>query len=1519
MSEQQQQPRKRPKKAPPPDDEAPTLTPVALTLEPGQVFSFGARALVATEHPPQPEERFVPPPRERQNAHTLAQPGQRAIVELLELNNAWQAQAPEDALRAVAAPELVVDAFAIEQKRRGAGAPTGAANPLRMINPGLGPLMPTYATTARAFVEHGFGHEATARANSGAERLRLLYLEDRVPREMRFFAADPLIDPELPFGRAPDEYPAIQQLRAQYQAHFGARHETLATAAGLMPRRSIVWLNRAYFVEFRRAPEDSRALSSGGARPCCNGARGACLFTVLAWQQGHKDMAYVACEFLLPREVEAWNTRRSQGVPVSEAVDGPLRPCIDCLLCEWDKRVNHDLQLPLAPPEPFNTFRVFCDKGEYDVRCMLPEKVNKRPTGIEGWVPRYTTHSRQYQMVKAPGGHFVSFLAEVGMDFWSSLSEANACLGARKSQPLNGDAPRFVRPATPATFLPRRALERAAGEPAAWLRFVRGAPTCILADRVQLYSVETMTRVPAAWLRRTLTLPIPEGDCVTVDAARTWVRDCALADEVAALLGVTERHALPQALLALANAALGTFERSMALWLEAMRGGRLAWALGPLAALLGPDVTWRHRLGGDPAGDLPLPSRRLRSALFDTRTLEAVANVLLPATAEAEADAAAGAPPPPPSFVLWAVVMWRVAVANLVAHVLHPWAPHLQSTCGARFIKETRYFVDTHLDWLTRAYTRQQFADAAWFAADAVELRRFYPQANRVCCVEELPDWVCALLEANPWFDKGNKKAQASVFQAFLHVYLGKVWPQVCQRRQFSDIIQRHVEAYAGFRNLTRLVMRAVALGNLPGAVHVPPLMVRLRINAALGMGADALTTDAALVAWIAAHPMLTLFMLREYFLYTVECDGVLDGILCGSTKWPRFKTFVRSVNGHWRRELTRQTRADATVPVVWDALEHLIYRPDGKPKDAKGVIMAFHDKAAKLNSKLKKDTWQGVMARKMTAVETALLKKHAPAVAEAVAWLRSAGRLDACRLVAWVTVQRMHALTTSLRTHVVMELGYLKALGMTEHGLWLVRQWQFEYYEYDTADDNMKKKALTLFAHAPRDYVLFKTFLKLVESYGNERPFFLSIEATLMQFRVLRAAIGIEATWATPPTLGHAYYCERCHTWATAVAPVSPALNTIPSTGKHKKKKKKKKQKQQQEDDDDDEESVPVAPEDAPPLPTLAQLAIGTNAPNGHVVSVRAAYYNPMDDGKLYCHRCSRNGATARLSIDALLLADEEEEEEQDEDDDADAVAQEAREDADDDAWLILDRAQNVRAWATANARRLEQLAQGGEAVAAAAAAAPAQKKKPKKKKHRDIGRMATAEDLAVARPLVAVDMVGIYQQMHHQIYARCVHCGGHCEMQNCTQTNGGQTCGRHALSGELGHDHRLWAHMRLSPTYAADTFATLQPATPVPRVRCFACRAHEAAQFIETYDFAAKRWRMPLCVYHVAMLQGLLPLPLRGVVRDYAPPPVRVDVLVNTLFPRYVLFTQSIHIVHFDNTCGRCHVADNIEECRP
>ncbi len=1499
------------------------VLPVEVTLERGTTWTDGARPLVSPEDVRKEADRprKVFPPRARQNASTLAIPGlgTHALVELLGHNGHWDAFAPFGALR-VAAPEVFTDALAIRTQHNTTTTATLTApsktttahetatvstpvRDVRYVTSNLGSIAANPTATAQAFEEFNSNVPSmpamTANVHpSAAVRSSALYTMDWARRKLAYFANDSLLpSSQEPYGMTPDKYPPMRLLKQKYQPRMDEYDALMADSSERYPRVIVEIATKAQRRAACRRPKNGR-------RECVN--MYGCECYVLAMQQGRKDDAYVGREFLLQSGESKWHDNRAKGLPINEVNDGPVGRCLHCLDKYYTERVYDNMQYKVPIIEPFNIYQVMCVVGEYAPEYMLKRKNNGIPTGVEGNVPRYLTTKRHYETITLSDGQTEVCLVEVGMDFQSSLSKANTCIGAFKSDPFAGTQ-RFVKPTNKHVFLLRRPLEEAAGNAHLWVRFVRNSHMPMIVDRHMLMALESdncifavappttvghsgmveereyNSRVPVAWLRLNLVhfgkSPIQKNtnnDEMDIETPYPFLRRLPNLTISARLDGCREnivRHMTPntihhlQELMSVSSVdellvfltlmldmTFSSYERSVSMWIEAVRGNdkQLAHlALFPLALMFWPQENAPHDKWSMLRKEIvsmwfPDAIQNVRKQHRYTNTTSIYA--LYQAIMQDEKQ----------TFVLIAVALWRYMVAVFLEH-------YVEWPGNAKWKIEMAYqlclFRSSHLDMLTHASRFRRFDDEHWFTnapnkpllktENGVSpilqvlpwLAVMYPQASRIICGEELADLALAIIASSPWYDTGNKKALETIFQILIHIFICKMLNQSCQRRGFYAILDRGSKKCAPIEKLLDNIILCMMLGNVRGEVDPVPLVTAIRIRAMFAPHATFMETSSLKKFMAQKHLTLRSLLIGFYVGYTIECEPTMRRILYGSKKFVRYVTFIRHANAMWRREFTQQTAEKGmNAPINWDNIEYVTIKKRN-PKTGNisyfrsGHMMTIHERTLNVFTKLKKGRFEEILLKKMTAIEETLNIDNA----EMTKRMHENGRIDAIILVSWVQAKRSGSPSSSLRDIITFQTFWFKYFGMSEIGLDWLREWQFRYHEYDTRDDNLKKKTKMLYDHCPLDYVILKTFCRLFDYYRTNQVFFLPEHETRLQIQALRSALGIESKSAPPPLLGKGYFCEGCLTWADSICTVHPVL-----TGDLRATREAL-------------NNLIKGETEVPSGSNLAeQLAFGTNANDGQVVGLRAAFVNPMDT-HLYCRRgrsaLLRASETKKETLATTPVLGFEDDD--DVDDAADDDAHAGRSDAIQDPYAQLAETVDNQNWAIQHGARLAAMMQP------VIPPPPVTKKQEKKKK----GKKRTVKDISrvvligtrysCKNKLMIRDLVGAHWRVRNRSYGLCWVCGIKIEVHDTNGGHNGTDCGKHIRIAEYPDYHRRWLALGIPRSLAE---STLNPVR-LNLGPCIACRTQEAVRTINVHDFMMKRTRFPLCQYHVNCCRPLIP----------------------------------------------------------
>jgi hypothetical protein len=517
----------------------------------------------------------------------------------------------------------------------------------------------------------------------------------------------------------------------------------------------------------------------------------------------------------------------------------------------------------------------------------------------------------------------------------------------------------------------------------------------------------------------------------------------------------------------------------------------------------------------------------------------------------------------------------------------------------------SRLFRATHLDLLTAGAAAGVVTDA-WFlgtgeevlVAEGARLARFYPQATRVVCADELADGTTLFQTHNPWYDTDSSKSNMSLLHALVHAFI-KLLNEVCQKRRFDAILLRGMDAYPAVARYIVLILHCVLLGTLPGARDPLPLAAAMRVTATFATLARP-AGYARLVTWIRAHPMLTMALLREYYMTLIEADGVLDTVRSQLLPWQRFKALARHANGECRRTLV----AAGDGPLDWAAMEHR----RGRAGTSFGTIGFWHECLKEHFVKLRKGSEIELLLKKLKNVE-AKLSFDAPSI---YAWMRAHGRLEALHTIAWHAAMALAA-PGPARTFVMTR--WLKALGMTAAGFDAVREWIHGYFDYNVKDNSFCAIARAMHARAPTDFVLLKTYLRCVLYYMNDVLLIDPLPHARAKVQALRTNMAVEPWSSTPDAMG--YLCEGCLEWANVVVLPSPALLDMAP------------------------EARPAPSRKKPRRPTLP-LPVPLDLAHGRAACMRRVYYHPLDT-QLYCRRARFAGAAEAAAPDEVAAVDAE------------------------------------------------------------------------------------------------------------------------------------------------------------------------------------------------------------------------------------------------------------------------------------
>lgn len=568
------------------------------------------------------------------------------------------------------------------------------------------------------------------------------------------------------------------------------------------------------------------------------------------------------------------------------------------------------------------------------------------------------------------------------------------------------------------------------------------------------------------------------------------------------------------------------------------------------------------------------------------------------------------------SHFIWLTCVWRIHVSRIMENLLKPWrdTEECETVCY-----RLKLFRSTHLDLLSAMVGTSCYNDAT--LVDNGVLYKKYPSAHRVCCAEELP---CLVSYTFDNFKTGsNLKERCSLNDRIGHIVTNKPMPNICKVRNVHKIIRRYGNNDKVIFDLVKLISKCVLLGNLPhtkgslnimaeiiinrsfddevaDTIHTTPrvktqplsplekkkLMKKKKGKKKKGKGRKKKKSggesssssshddddgddddgddedskgDTYFTRWLYDRRHFVLSILKEELFYTAETSGCFNEVLGQNNKWLQHKEIVRAGMGRCRDEIARQCRVNSIdTPIDWTRIEY-IYKQD-KYDIKTGIIMNVHTLLLKTTEKVKKDSFENILMKKMTSIEGGIafstndMKKDDGNTTNTTSTSTTTTTDDEYEEVVeeegecinhlnfirdgHITLDQLHfiAWTMAMSNKPIMETKWFQVVGMTYNGVMRLRDWIFCYYEYDIPDNALRKWITAFQRDSMNDYIILKTMIKLIIYYRKYHIFHFPSSYAVRQTHALRRILCREALDPTPPLLGVCYICPGCLRFANHV-----------------------------------------------------------------------------------------------------------------------------------------------------------------------------------------------------------------------------------------------------------------------------------------------------------------------------------------------------------------------------------------------
>ena len=421
-----------------------------------------------------------------------------------------------------------------------------------------------------------------------------------------------------------------------------------------------------------------------------------------------------------------------------------------------------------------------------------------------------------------------------------------------------------------------------------------------------------------------------------------------------------------------------------------------------------------------------------------------------------------------------------------------------------------------------------------------------YPSRAKVLFSGDLPDLTPCVDAGNLWYEKKKRKNHSdSMIGTLIHLFASKTQGHKCYNRNLMRIIYEDFENYPVLIDLIRLILHVSLLGNYLHAKHRPPFEVRLQIRKEFTERER--LNDRKLFLWMMENEQIICFAIKEYYIFLVESQHVLD---------------QQNIGGNWSGLKAAVFRA---MDIVRTSLSAIHFHVGGREifLDIKRDLESIHQKEIlPYVCKLRKGSFLEVVMQKMNEYqENTTTGPFSTEIqcSELILGEYYDNENDYIQILIWMKqlIDIRYDKNTRMGSN-RLELRWLKCFGISEWGFWLLKKLYFKY-EHDSLSERAIGKTLTkLLKLSVKDFHLIRVYLKAIFEIINNETYALSGGYREKQEATLRAKYHVEPWESLPKNASIFHYCSVCKKWANPVIEVyDPPVD--PSETSEKKRSKDK------------------------------------------------------------------------------------------------------------------------------------------------------------------------------------------------------------------------------------------------------------------------------------------------------------------------------------------------------------------------
>ena len=464
-------------------------------------------------------------------------------------------------------------------------------------------------------------------------------------------------------------------------------------------------------------------------------------------------------------------------------------------------------------------------------------------------------------------------------------------------------------------------------------------------------------------------------------------------------------------------------------------------------------------------------------------------------------------------------------------------------------------FIDTHLDLSIEIiengfYENHFLLDIDYNRHDEFWpiLAFFYPHDTRFKNYENMASMWQYLYKSGTGGDFQTKNNEYTIYDALSHCIFTKSEIFTYQKRSLSQMLISTISEFPDLCTILNSIIAISLLGNTLETKYYPNFETKLRIYNTF-YNRSRIPVFSILKQWLEVHEKISLFCIRNFYLYHIDTDYVHDHYSNLDEKWKFIRNYIILANDDTRRFISENSQKSDSlfdtffiegIETVITKYYHILLKYSVKINKT-DTIQIFHQKLFQLYKKSLRPSpppSSSMKSENKEEEEEEEKKEKEKKRNTFEIGTRTYGQILAI-------VNHIHD-SGILHTDQYVDIYWLKTLGLEKSVYYKFLECYYSYvFEY-TPENSITKKIQPILTRSPRDFSVIRIFFEELYKKKSNLTYLLPENIRSLQIQALRKKSNFLPWENLNESFDLSYYCQNCKKWANHVA--------LPNSKKSKK-----------------------------------------------------------------------------------------------------------------------------------------------------------------------------------------------------------------------------------------------------------------------------------------------------------------------------------------------------------------------------